>query len=80
MPARMLPARLPCRTEAVHAVFRYTNTSLNNLEYWGLDYPPLSAYQVGLVVHGCGLLLAAVSHYCPLPAAELAVWQGDWPL
>lgn len=25
--------------------FRYMNTSDNNLEYWGIDYPPLSAYQ-----------------------------------
>ncbi|KAK8928635.1 putative dolichyl pyrophosphate Man9GlcNAc2 alpha-1,3-glucosyltransferase [Platanthera zijinensis] len=23
----------------------YTNTSSNNLSYWGLDYPPLTAYQ-----------------------------------
>lgn len=26
---------------------RYTNTTENDLAYWGLDYPPLSAYQVG---------------------------------
>ena len=25
--------------------FRYMNTSDNNLEYWGIDYPPFSAYQ-----------------------------------
>lgn len=24
--------------------FRYFNTSDNNLQYWGLDYPPLTAY------------------------------------
>ena len=24
--------------------FRYTNTSSNDLMYWGLDYPPLTAY------------------------------------
>jgi hypothetical protein len=23
----------------------YINTAANNLSYWGLDYPPLSAYQ-----------------------------------
>lgn len=25
-------------------IFRYTNTSSNDLMYWGLDYPPLTAY------------------------------------
>ena len=25
---------------------RYTNSTDNDLDYWGLDYPPLSAYQV----------------------------------
>ena len=80
MPDSMLPAGCPCRSEAIHAVFRYKNSSLNNLDYWGLDYPPLSAYQAGLVVHRCGLLLAAVGHCCPLPAAELAVWLSHWLL
>ena len=27
-------------------VYRYAETKQNNLSYWGLDYPPLSAYQV----------------------------------
>ena len=31
---------------------RYFNTSQNNLEYWGLDYPPLTAYHSWL----CGAL------------------------
>lgn len=26
---------------------RYTNSTDNDLHYWGLDYPPLSGYQVG---------------------------------
>jgi ALG6, ALG8 glycosyltransferase family len=26
---------------------RYVATKDNNLSYWGLDYPPLTAYQVG---------------------------------
>lgn len=25
-------------------IFRYVNSSLNDLDYWGLDYPPLTAY------------------------------------
>ena len=25
---------------------RYVNTTQNDLDYWGLDYPPLTAYQV----------------------------------
>ncbi len=29
---------------------RYTNTTDNDLNYWGLDYPPLSGYQVGTPV------------------------------
>uniref|UniRef100_A0ACB8F455 Glucosyltransferase-like protein n=1 Tax=Sphaerodactylus townsendi TaxID=933632 RepID=A0ACB8F455_9SAUR len=28
----------------IPAPFRYVNTSDNNLQYWGLDYPPLTAY------------------------------------
>jgi alpha-1,3-glucosyltransferase len=28
------------------AVEWYRNTTDNDLAYWGLDYPPLSAYQV----------------------------------
>lgn len=31
----------------------YTNTSANNLSYWGLDYPPLTAYQSYL--HGLAI-------------------------
>ena len=27
-------------------VYRYVETKHNNMSYWGLDYPPLSAYQV----------------------------------
>jgi hypothetical protein len=30
---------------------RYRETPDNNLKHWGLDYPPLSAYQVGGLVH-----------------------------
>lgn len=30
------------------AVCRYSNCTNNDLDYWGLDYPPLSAYQVRL--------------------------------
>ena len=26
---------------------RYRNGTANDLQYWGLDYPPLTAYQVG---------------------------------
>lgn len=25
-------------------LFRYVNSSSNDLQYWGLDYPPLTAY------------------------------------
>ncbi len=28
------------------ALCRYSNSTDNDLDYWGLDYPPLSAYQV----------------------------------
>ena len=31
------------------AWYRYRETKHNNLSYWGLDYPPLSAYQVRLI-------------------------------
>jgi alpha-1,3-glucosyltransferase len=34
----------------------YVETPSNNLSYWGLDYPPLSAYQSWL----CGRAIAAV--------------------
>ncbi len=27
-----------------YTLCRYINSSVNNLEYWGLDYPPLTAY------------------------------------
>ena len=31
-------------SEVAH--WRYRNSSNNDLSYWGLDYPPLSGYQV----------------------------------
>ena len=31
----------------------YVNTSDNDLRYWGLDYPPLTAYQS--LLHGIAL-------------------------
>jgi len=31
---------------SVHLLCRYMQTSQNDLAYWGLDYPPMSAYQV----------------------------------
>lgn len=45
-----------CKIE-VHVLFRYTQTADNDLQYWGLDYPPLSAYQVndGLAILICSL-------------------------
>jgi len=33
---------------------RYRNSTANDLSYWGLDYPPLSGYQVGW--RRCGLV------------------------
>ena len=30
--------------ELVLFLFRYTNSTRNDLMYWGLDYPPLTAY------------------------------------
>ena len=30
----------------IHLLCRYMQTSQNDLAYWGLDYPPMSAYQV----------------------------------
>ena len=33
-------------------LLRYTNTTDNNLQYWGLDYPPLTAYHSWL----CGYI------------------------
>eukprot|EP00891_Asterochloris_glomerata_P004031 jgi/Astpho2/4031/e_gw1.00063.104.1_t len=44
----------------------YKNTTLNNLEYWGLDYPPLSAYQAGLASWLCGKI---VGHFDPAAVA-----------
>ncbi|XP_045469283.1 uncharacterized protein LOC123676971 isoform X1 [Harmonia axyridis] len=35
----------------------YRNTSDNNLQYWGLDYPPLTAYHMYL----CGLIASCLS-------------------
>lgn len=26
------------------SIYRYLNTTNNDLNYWGLDYPPLTAY------------------------------------
>lgn len=36
-------------------ISRYVNSSKNDLNYWGLDYPPLTAYHslVGGVVAAC---------------------------
>lgn len=34
----------------------YTNTTDNDLSYWGLDYPPLSAYFAQLVAHPLAVL------------------------
>lgn len=33
-------------------VYRYVNSSDNDLSYWGLDYPPLTAYHSWL----CGAM------------------------
>lgn len=33
-------------TFVMHLYNRYRNTTENDLDYWGIDYPPLSAYQV----------------------------------
>ncbi len=32
----------------------YRNTTHNDLLYWGLDYPPLTAYHSWLMGHMCG--------------------------
>jgi alpha-1,3-glucosyltransferase len=37
-------------------LFRYVNSSDNNLNYWGLDYPPLTAYHSWIL----GLVSAAI--------------------
>ena len=34
----------PQKSRETFCLFRYINSSANNLEYWGLDYPPLTAY------------------------------------
>ena len=61
---------------------RYKATSDNNLTYWGLDYPPLTAYQVS---YGLAYLKAWAMQMQHLlqpqqtrltVAAELALWQG----
>eukprot|EP00899_Mesostigma_viride_P024519 jgi/Mesvir1/5251/Mv15370-RA.1 len=42
----------------------YTNSSLNDLQYWGLDYPPLSAYQswvVGMIARETNPELVALT-------------------
>lgn len=42
-----LPKGSPKRwREQQLALCRYAETKHNNLSFWGLDYPPLSAYQV----------------------------------
>lgn len=40
------PLRGPSAHRPSVGACRYRNSSLNDLSYWGLDYPPLSAYQV----------------------------------
>ena len=35
-----------CPQTCQNCACRYTESKSNNLSYWGLDYPPLSAYQV----------------------------------
>ena len=49
---------------------RYVNTTQNDLDYWGLDYPPLTAYQVNPAV-AC-LLISPVkaSHSCVVWACQ----------
>ena len=58
---------------------RYVNTTENDLDYWGLDYPPVTAYQVGM---GWDPLPGRPDRVCTVQqvkrtvCAELAVWQG----
>ena len=40
------PCTLWFAAQGLSASCRYRNTTDNDLQYWGLDYPPLSAYQV----------------------------------
>lgn len=41
-----------CVVSLLVSSFRYRNSSSNDLLYWGLDYPPLTAYHSWL----CGLV------------------------
>lgn len=44
--------------------FRYVNGPDNDLLYWGLDYPPLTAYHSWLM--GSVLVFFAIFHYFPI--------------
>ncbi|KAJ6662576.1 hypothetical protein lerEdw1_011713 [Lerista edwardsae] len=44
----------------------YFNTSDNDLQYWGLDYPPLTAYHSLL----CAYAFLAPSVYCFIQASS----------
>ena len=48
-----LPPSLP--PSLTNSLCRYENTTDNDLQYWGLDYPPLTAYHSWL----CG----SIAHY-----------------
>ena len=47
----------------------YTHTTLNDLQYWGLDYPPLTAFQSWL----CGVLMRSVE-----PASVALTTSRGW--
>ena len=47
-----------CHKQDLHMLFRYTQTADNDLQYWGLDYPPLSAYQV---INSLAILVCALA-------------------
>ena len=67
-----------CPVAPLHPANRYVNTTDNDLAYWGLDYPPVTAYQVGCVVFGRGVVrgYARWTDWAQR-AAELPVWLRD---
>ena len=49
-------------------ISRYENTTSNDLQYWGLDYPPLTAYHSWL----CG----SIAHYIDPDWVSLGTSRG----
>lgn len=71
------PPLLCCPMESCSSPRRYTNSTQNDLAYWGLDYPPLSAYQVGCPGM-CHMITWSATHRLPPSKPTLPHTAQSW--